>query len=414
MERQCFLIKGVRYGASDVTLQAALEQIYNTNESPYCMCRPGGVQMYVAKYSQYVIKRLPETGHAHHPSCPSYELPPSESGLGELIGEAVIERDAESVELRTAFPLTRVHGRSIQRGEGDPASDVQASRHALSLRAMVHWLWERAGINRWYPTMKGRRHWATVRKHVLEHAHHVRTKGCALSDVLLLPEPFNLADKEAQAERRREAMRALNSPMSDVQHRMMIVLGEFSAAEDSMVGKRVIVKHMPETPLLVEDDVWTRLQKAFQPALQARSADPQLRLIIAALIYARRDRIYLIDRASLMLTTETWIPVEDASEAVLIRHLTQAERSFLKPLRYDSKHSARFPNVKLLDTGEQCATLDIVDPMATEQDRRAKLKALQDRPAGSWVWDVSQPMPPLPPKRPRISTRSNLDATTPA
>ena len=69
--------------------------------------------MYVSKFRDFVIKRMPETGAEHRPTCPSYELPASESGLGEVLGEAIIERGPDGVELRLDFPLTRRIGRSF-------------------------------------------------------------------------------------------------------------------------------------------------------------------------------------------------------------------------------------------------------------------------------------------------------------
>jgi hypothetical protein len=52
---------------------------------------PGGVEMYVARHSLFVVKRMPDSGSTHHPGCPSYEPEARQSGLGELVGEAVLE-----------------------------------------------------------------------------------------------------------------------------------------------------------------------------------------------------------------------------------------------------------------------------------------------------------------------------------
>nr|WP_231711623.1 DUF1173 family protein [Xanthobacter dioxanivorans] len=40
----------------------------------------------------------------------------------------------------------------------------------LSLRALLHYLWEQAEFNRWRPAMTGRRNWAVLRKFLLEAA----------------------------------------------------------------------------------------------------------------------------------------------------------------------------------------------------------------------------------------------------
>jgi hypothetical protein len=101
--------------------------------------------MYVSKFRDYVIKRMPDTGTEHRPTCPSYELPASESGLAEVLGEAIIEHGPEGVELRLDFPLTRRIGRSFAIVDLKPPGEVTVARKALSLRGLLHYLWEWVG-----------------------------------------------------------------------------------------------------------------------------------------------------------------------------------------------------------------------------------------------------------------------------
>ena len=71
----------------------------------------------MALHRQFVVKRMPDSGCTHHPGCPSYEPEVQQSGLGELVGEAVLESEPGHVELRVDFPWTRVIGRGVPRGE---------------------------------------------------------------------------------------------------------------------------------------------------------------------------------------------------------------------------------------------------------------------------------------------------------
>lgn len=66
MEQQRFFIRGKKVDADDAALQEALDRIYETPEWPCCMCIRGGVETYVAKHRQYVVKRMPGTGNLHH------------------------------------------------------------------------------------------------------------------------------------------------------------------------------------------------------------------------------------------------------------------------------------------------------------------------------------------------------------
>src|SRR5437867_6269078 len=76
MEEQKYLINGKVYAAYDPGLQEALARVYGTPARPRCLCVDGGVEVYVSKFRDFVIKRMPESGTDHAPTCPSYELPP--------------------------------------------------------------------------------------------------------------------------------------------------------------------------------------------------------------------------------------------------------------------------------------------------------------------------------------------------
>lgn len=107
MDIQRFSIKGRVFEADHPQLPGALAQVHDSPERPRCLCVPGGVEMYVAHHSQFVVKRMPDTGSLHHPGCPSFEPAPQQSGLGELMGAAVLESAQGSIELRVDFPWTR-------------------------------------------------------------------------------------------------------------------------------------------------------------------------------------------------------------------------------------------------------------------------------------------------------------------
>src|SRR6266496_6860279 len=116
MEEQRFSIKGRTYASRDPALPDALARVYETPERPRCVCQRSGIEMYVAKHRLYVVKRMPDTGHQHHATCVSYEPELGQSGLGELIGEAIIEHSPELIELCVGFPLSREPGRTAVMG----------------------------------------------------------------------------------------------------------------------------------------------------------------------------------------------------------------------------------------------------------------------------------------------------------
>lgn len=246
MDIQRFSVKGRVIGADDPQLQIALAHVHETPERPRCLCVPGGVEMYVAHHRHFVVKRMPETGSRHHPGCPSYEPELQQSGLGELVGEAVLESELGTVKLRVDFPWARSTGRGVPRGEPQDVSEVEVLRRGMSLRALMHFLFERAGFNRWSPAMEGKRNQGVLHKYLQEAAENVAVKGVALAERLYVPEPFSEAGKADAARRRWEKLAVLRP--KDGQSPLAIVIGEFKTSDVTPLGHRVWIKHMPDAP----------------------------------------------------------------------------------------------------------------------------------------------------------------------
>jgi hypothetical protein len=350
--------------------------------------------MYVARHRQFVIKRMPDTGGRHHPGCPSFELEAGHSGLGELVGEAVLETEPGRVELRVDFPWVRVLGRSVPRGEPQEVAEVTQPRRRMSLRALMHFLFERAGLNRWSPAMQGKRNQGVLHKYLLEATEGVFVKGVMLSERLYVPEPF-IEAKRTEASLRRRSKLAVLRP-HEGHSPLLVVLGEFKTSDATTLGRRVWIRHMPDTPLLVAAKTWERIERVFLPLFEARHADTGVgvRLMMAALIRARREHTYEIDAASLMLASEHWIPVDGVHELPLVHALVTQQRRFVKPLRYDARSAAAFPNALLLDAGPVPVPLHVVSAFMEPKERAAKERAIADGSAGgAWVWRTEAPMP---------------------
>ena len=395
MDGQRFAIKGRVIGADDPQLQDALACVYDTPERPRCLCVPGGVEMYVARHRHFVVKRMPDSGNTHHPSCPSYELDGQQSGLGELLGEAVLEPEPGRVELRVDFPWKRVTGRGVPRGDPREMADVNVPRRRMSLRAVMHFLFERAGFNRWTPAMLGKRNQGVIHKYLMEAAGEIVIKGVPLAERLYVPEPFSEATKAEAAQRRREKLTVLRP--CEGQTPLAMVIGEFKANEATTSGRRVWIRHMPDAPLLIAGRAWAHIERAFAPLFEARDADTgnSVRLVMAALIRARREYTYEIDSVSLMLTSEHWIPIEGVHELPLIDALVAQHRRFVKPLRYDAWSAATFPSALLLDAGPIPVPLHVVSAFMDPKERVAKERAIAGAGENAWVWATDQAMPAL-------------------
>ena len=231
-------------------------------------------------------------------------------------------------------------------------------------------------MNRWYPTMEGKRNQGVLHKYITEAADEVLTKGLRLSERLYVPEPFSESSYAETARRQRSKLGVLESPQDGQPFNMALVLGEFKGSEAGDAGRRIWIKHMPDAPLFIDAKVWKRIVRAYGNLLRARDADTahKPRVVMGALIYARREHLYQVDTASFMLTTDQWIPIEGLHELDLISAMIEQKRRFLKPLRYGAKSAAAFPNALLLDAGEKPVPLHIVSAFMDPKERTTKEK----------------------------------------
>jgi hypothetical protein len=339
---------------------------------------------------------MPGTGDRHHPACPSFEPDTGQSGLGELMGEAIIETAPGSVALRVDFSWTRVQRNGVPRGEPRDPGEVKALRRRMSLRALTHFLFERAGFNRWSPAMAGKRNQGVLEKYLLAAAGEMIVKGQPLSKHLYVPEAFSDIGKAAIAQRRRDKLSILLP--TDGQSPLAVVLGEFKTCEATAFGRRIWIKHMPDAPLLIAEKTWERARRTYAALFEAWNADADhsSRLVMTALIWAKREQIYEVSALSLMLTSEHWIPAEGVHEIELIRALVEQKRRFIKPLRYDAHNTAGFANALLIDAAAEVVALHVISAFATEKERAAKIQAVARSAQPAWVWRTDHPMPLLP------------------
>ena len=401
MDQFRYFVRGRTYVSGEPSLQDALARVYDSSERPRCMCVQGGVEMYVARHAEFVIKRMPGTGHLHHVACHSFEPESGVSGIGELMGDAIVEHAPEQVEIRTAFPLARVAGKPLPRGEpSDDPSSINAPRKRMSLRAVLHFLYDRAGFNRWYPAMEGRRSQSVICRFLTAASRGVTLKGGTLEERLFVPEQFRATEAEEIRERRRRKLAMLLSPEADVQFKMAILIGQLTGVESTTYGRRMTVRHMPDVALYIDNKAWEKAERAYKAILQAVDADVEHkpRVVMAALIYAKREHLYQVDSLTLMLVTDQWVPLDGLYELPLIEALMRQGRPFIKPLKFDAKTAAGFPNVLLLDAGAAPVPLNVVSPFMDAKDRAIKAKVIKVAAGAGWCWETDKEMPPLPPR----------------
>lgn len=365
------------------------------HQRPRCMCLAEGVEMYVARLGDgFIVKRMPDTGSHHAPDCPSYEPPAEFSGLGQVLGSAITEDPATGeTTLKLDFPLTRMPGRSQMPPAGGDCDSVATEGTRLSLRGLLHYLWDQAELTRWHPGFARKRSWATVRKHLLQAAEHKVAKGEALRARLYVPEVFSVDDRDARVARRstqwRNAVAISGKPQN-----LMLLIGEIKEILPGRYGFKAIVKHMPDQAFMIDEQLYRRLGRRFEPELELWGAADDIHMVMVASFGITGAGIPTIYELCLMPVTRQWLPIENGFEKQLVDKLVRENRSFVKGLHYNLRRCDRIASAVLTDCKGSAPILSIVGQDETTADQ---LGELPDRSASAWIWrPLMEEIPPLP------------------
>ena len=394
-----YYIGGQRLEIASACFAEAIAAAHAARQRPRCLCQVNGVDMYVARLAGpnggYIVKRLPGTGSHHAPDCPSYEPPAEFAGLGQLLGSAITEDLATGeTMLRLDFPLARMPGRSTAPPAGGERDSVSSTGTKLSLRGLLHYLWDQAGLTRWHPGFAGKRTWATVRKHLLQAAEHKLARGDALRARLYVPEPFSIDERDAINARRLAQWQHTVPARGRAQH-LMLLIGEVKEIVPARYGFKAIVKHLPDQAFAIDEQLFRRLGRRFEPELALWGASDDIHMVMIATFGVGRAGVPAILELCLMPVTRQWLPVADGFEKQLLDRLVGETRSFVKGLHYNLGRCDRIASVVLTDCEGSAPMLFIGPADADLSSQGPETGAAGDAPI--WTWRRSgEPMPPLP------------------
>ena len=395
-------IGGRRFEVGARGFAEVIAEAHATHQRPRCMCLGGsdgrGVEMYVARLAGtnggYIVKRMPDTGSHHAPDCLSYEPPPEFSGLGQVLGSAITEDPATGVTmLKLDFPLAKISGRSSVPPPGGESDSVSSSGTKLSLRGLLHYLWDQAELTRWHPGFAGKRTWGTVRKHLLLAAEDKIARGGSLRSRLYIPEAFSVEGSDAINARRMAHWQHAMAAPGKAQH-LMLLIGEVKEIVPARYAFKAVVKHMPDQAFAIDEQLYRRLGRRFESELALWGASDDTHMVMIATFGVSSAGVPSIHELCLMPTTRQWLPVEDGFEKQLLDRLVCDNRAFVKGLHYNLGKDDRIASVALIDCEGPAPMLFIV-PAGLEEAARGHEA---DEPGHTaWVWRRSgEPMPPLP------------------
>jgi len=217
---------------------------------------------------------------------------------------------------------------------GDESDSVSSSGTKLSLRGLLHYLWDQAELTRWRPGFAGKRTWATVRWHLLQAAEHTLARGDALRARLYVPEPFSIEERDVINARRLALWQTVVSAPGKAQ-RLMLLIGEVKEIVPARYGFKAIVKHMPDQAFAIDEQLYRRLGRRFEPELALWGASDDIHMVMVATFGVSSAGVPAIHELCLMPVTRQWLPVEDGFEKQLLDRLVGENRAFVKGLHYN-------------------------------------------------------------------------------
>ena len=402
-------IGGQRFEITTPGFADAIANAHALRQRPRCLClQPDDAQsgeMYVALMAGltggYIVKRMPNTGSHHAPHCPSYEPPAEFSGLGQVLGSAITEDPATGeTTLKLDFALSKMPGRSSLPPPSGESDSVTTDGTKLSLRGLLHYLWDQAELTRWHPGFASKRSWATVRKHLLLAAENKLARGDSLRSRLCIPEVFVVDQRDAiNARRMAQWAQAIAAPGKP--QRLMLLIAEVKEIVPARYGFKAVVKHVPDQAFALDEQLYRRIGLRFESELALWGSADDIHMVMIATFSVATAGIPTIVELSLMPATRHWLPVDDGFDKQLIERLVADGRSFVKGLRYNLSAASAVANATLTDCEHSPPRLFVVHTRSEESEDSGQHLQVGDTSAPVWLWHpASEAMPPLPPQLP--------------
>jgi Protein of unknown function (DUF1173) len=358
---------------------------------PLCLCQSPGVQMYIAAGgADLIVKRMPGTGAAHDHRCRSW-LPPNEiSGYGAVAEHSIIDNPADgTTALRLAFSLSKAGNRAAPETSESPSDTVQSDGNKLSLRAVLHYLWDEAELTSWHAGYAGHRSWAVVHHRLRAAVDGKLVRKNPLGPCLFVPEPFS-ADRKTEIEQRRIKAWAPARRRPGKATKLLIGIGEVKTIEPAGHGFKMQVRHQPGHPWFLDEDLHRKLTKRFETELELwrLAEDGAVRLLAICTFSVSRAGYANVEQLALMTTDRHWLPFGGDVERTLLDTAIAEGRSFRKVLPYNGS-SAPMASLILTDTTPAIAAF--IDRPTGDADGDASIAGLP-----VWNWRTEEDMPDLP------------------
>lgn len=363
------------------------------------MCVNPAVEMYVPFVrGHYSLSCMPGTATQHASGCSHYEPPLSISGAAAVMGTAIDQNDVGEVTLRLDFALSKIAGRAPPIPTGLTPELARADPSKLTMRGLLHYLWQEAGFHKWSPRMQGKRTDWVLSKYLMQAAANKRMRAGALSDMLVIPRPAApVGSNTADGQLTLQLVRAATDPSGA--RRLALVVGEVLQIERTAFAHRLRIKGL-EQGLGVTPELLKMVEKAFawQMAMWEPGAN---RLMMLGTFFTDPVGNPVMSELTLMNVTNEFLPYESLFEQKIISSLVASKRRFTKGLRFNLSLQIPIAVAVLTDT-EIPTAIFILNPGADEAVLNKQVAEAELENLHTVVWRAGLDAEPVLPSPRRV------------
>ncbi|MBK9005267.1 MAG: DUF1173 family protein [Sphingomonadales bacterium] len=390
--KQRYRIDGRFVVADEEGFNQALAKAQASKTPVFCGCSSGvDLRLYISKrFGKLVLSRWPGSGGNHATGCDHFDAPDFLSGMGQVRGAAVVDDEMTGeTSLKVNFPMSRGPARAAPSALTNDKPSVKSTGYKLSMRGLLHVLWDRAELTHWHPKMADKRNWYVVRRALLEAVEQCRMKTLPLAGLIFVPESFREDDKAEIVKRRTMALERVRRSREE----MMIVIAEVKERKAFEDRLRIVFKHVGDMRFVLDPDMAKRFNKRFEGDLNLWASDDlrESHLILAGSFCRRPEGTYDLIEVALMPVTRQWLPYESSEELELIEKAVREKRRFVKGLRVNLERTVPIASLVLKDMGERAVAVHIHDEKIEAGEALAAL--LDEQSVDHYLWWEGEDLP---------------------
>lgn len=358
-----------------------------------CACPGKGSKLLAVRHydsDSFCLAKYPLTGGEHGTDCRFYAPDPEKSGMSGYQKGVIEEGPNGTIKIRLEIGLKKREP-SEQAIPPEPApvsTGPRNSKPAMRLLGLLNYLWDEADLNSWWPAMKGKRDLGKINLWLDAAASQITAAKVKLNSVLLLADNNPNGQWATKNRQRVEAAKKASTRLLAI-----VPLAGYTPERDKEMASALKIVGFQGIPILdMYPGLWGRACKRFPRAITAWQNNQRI-MAIAELDLKKDGKYANVVDVALMPVTANWIPFDSMFELTIADKLTNEDRGFLKPLRFDAGEDLVFPDFILRDTVVD-TPLEVFGRDDEVYEARKAIKiAYYQKEFGIdnwWYWDAAQ------------------------